>query len=104
MFARTSLWSGSPESLQRWAEHATTKVKALVESAPGNAGYVFLVDPASKRGITLTLWESEQAALATDQTAEQSRASTQLATGIQLVERGRWQVLATSLQRLQSDS
>jgi quinol monooxygenase YgiN len=101
MFARTSLWTGTPETLEAWAEHASVKVKALLEGLgpqAGNVGYAFLVDRAQGRGLTLTLWESEQAALASDQTAEQSRASIQQATGIQLKERGRWQVLAASLQ------
>jgi hypothetical protein len=99
MFARTSLWSGSPETLGGWAEHASIiKVKALVESLAGNVGYVFLLDRTQGRGLTLTLWESEQASLASDAAAEQSRASTQQATGIQLLERGRWQVVASSLQ------
>jgi hypothetical protein len=61
-------------------------VKALVESLAGNVGYVFLLDRTQGRGLTLTLWESEQAALASAAAAEQSR-STQQATGIQLRRR-----------------
>ena len=98
MFARTSVWSGSPETLGQRAEHASTKVRSLVESLPGNVGYVFLIDRAGVRALTLTLWESEEAALASDAAAGRSRASTQEATGIELVERGRYHVLASSLQ------
>ena len=96
MFARTSLWTGSSEILDRWADHVLTIVKPLVASGSGNSGYLFLLDRANGRGMTLTLWESEEAALASDQMAEQSRASTQQATGITLVERGRWNVVASS--------
>jgi hypothetical protein len=44
--------------------------------------------------LTLTVWESDDAAAETDRKAEQSRASTVGATGVELVERGRWEVVA----------
>ncbi len=55
---------------------------------------MFLINRESGTGLTLTLWESEEAAAETDRSAEQSRASTVEATGIELVERGRWEVVA----------
>jgi heme-degrading monooxygenase HmoA len=94
MVARTSSWKGSAETLGRWVEHAERQVKPFVAALPGNAGAVFLVDRESGTGLTLTLWESEEAAAETDRNAEQSRASTVEATGIELVERGRWEVVA----------
>jgi len=66
----------------------------MVGGLPGNAGAVFLVDRGSKRALTLTLWETEEAALASDQAAERSRESTIAATGVQLLERGRHEVAA----------
>ena len=44
--------------------------------------------------MTLTLWHSEEAAEATDKFADQSRASTVAATGVELVSRGRYEVAA----------
>jgi heme-degrading monooxygenase HmoA len=96
MFARTSTWSGSAEALQNWSDHATSKVKSFVEGLPGNAGVVFLIDRDSGTALTLTLWDSEQAAEATDQFAEQSRASTVAATGAELVAQGRYEVVTRS--------
>ncbi|MGE5274713.1 MAG: hypothetical protein ACM3QU_13270 [Verrucomicrobiota bacterium] len=93
MVARTSSWTGSPETLERWAEHAEKQVKPFVATLPGNVGAVFLVDRENGAGLTLTLWESDEAAAETDRNAEQSRASTVAATGIELVERGRWEVV-----------
>lgn len=93
MVARTSSWKGSPESLQRWAEHCDTQVKQFVAALPGNAGVAFLIDRDGGRGLTLTLWESEEAAAETDKNAERSRSSTVEATGVELVERGRWQIV-----------
>jgi heme-degrading monooxygenase HmoA len=94
MYARTSSWSGSPEVLEAWAEHAAANVVPFVSGLPGNAGCVLLIDREAGRGLTLTLWDSEEAALTSDRNAEQSRASTVAATGVELIERGRYQVVA----------
>jgi heme-degrading monooxygenase HmoA len=96
MFARTSTWSGSSQVLQDWADHATSTVKGFVESLPGNAGAVFLIDRASGTALTLTLWDSEDAANATDKFADQSRASTVAATGAELIARGSYEVVTRS--------
>ncbi len=94
MDARTSTWRGSPEALERWAAHVKGTVAPKVAELPGNAGAYFFVDGAAGTGLTLTLWQSEDAARASDAFAERSRASTIEATGIELVERGRYQVVA----------
>jgi heme-degrading monooxygenase HmoA len=94
MYARTSSWSGSPEALEVWASHVVEQVAAFVTGLPGNAGCVFLIDREGRQGVTLTIWDSEEAALESDRHAEQSRASTVAATGVELVERGRYEVLA----------
>ena len=94
MVARTSSWKGSPEALERWAEHVVKHVKPFVASLPGNAGADFLLDRKEVLGLTLTLWDSEDAAAETDKNAERSRASTVAATGVELVARGRYEVIA----------
>jgi hypothetical protein len=55
---------------------------------------VFLIDRQANQALTVTLWDSEEAALQSDQAAEQSRASTMAATGVELVDRGRYEVVA----------
>ena len=57
---------------------------------------VFLIDRDSSTALTLTLWDSQAAAEATDQFAEQSRASTVAATGTELVAQGRYEVVTRS--------
>jgi hypothetical protein len=44
----------------------------------------------------VTLWDSDEAAKATDQFAEQSRAATVAATGTELIARGSYEVVARS--------
>jgi hypothetical protein len=46
----------------------------------------------------MTLWDSEDAASATDRFAEQSRASTVAATGTELVARESYEVVARGSQ------
>jgi heme-degrading monooxygenase HmoA len=94
MFARTSSWSGSPEALDKWAEHVAAKVRPFVAGLPGNAGALFLIDRDAGSALTLTLWESEAAAEATDQNAEASRASTVAATGVEMLRRNRYELVA----------
>ena len=96
MFARTSTWSGSPEALQKWADNAASTVKGFVGGLPGNAGVVFLIDRRNGQALTLTLWDTDDAAKATDQFAEQSRATTVAATGTELIARGSYEVVARS--------
>lgn len=93
MYARTSTWTGSREALEKWAAHVKERVAPMVSGLPGNAGAYFFVDRDGGGALTLTLWESEEAALASDQAAEKSRASTQEATGIELLTRGRFEVV-----------
>jgi hypothetical protein len=52
------------------------------------------VDVESGQALTLTLWDTEAAASASDQFAEQSRESTVAATGAELIARGRYEVVA----------
>jgi hypothetical protein len=93
MVARTSTWAGSPEALDRWAEHVKTHVSGFVAGLPGNAGGAFFIDREAGTALTLTLWDSEEAARETDKFADKSRASTVEATGVELVERGAYTVV-----------
>ena len=96
MHARTSTWSGTPEALQAWTDHCGGQVKGFVEGLPGNAGVMFFVDAENGEALTLTLWDTEAAAAASDQFAERSRQSTVDATGVSLVARGAYEVVAGS--------
>jgi hypothetical protein len=93
MVARTSTWAGSPEALDRWSEHVRSQVSGFVAALPGNAGATFFIDADSGTAMTLTLWDDEESAAATDRFAEQSRASTIEATGVELVTRGAYTVV-----------
>jgi hypothetical protein len=93
LVARTSTWSGSPEALDKWAEHVTDNVSGFIAGLPGNAGGAFFVDRNGGTALTLTLWDNEEAAAETDKFADQSRARTVEATGVELVDRGAYRVV-----------
>jgi hypothetical protein len=82
--------------LQKWADNAVSTVKGFVEGLPGNSGVVFLIDRDGGTALTLTLWDSDGAARATDQFAEHSRAATVAATGTELIARASYEVVARS--------
>jgi sugar (pentulose or hexulose) kinase len=92
VYARTSLWGGTTEAIDKWVAAVET-VRPFITSLDGNAGAIFLVDAAGQRALTLTLWKTESAALASDASADQSRARTIAATGVELLERGRYRVI-----------
>ena len=93
MQARTSTWTGTPEALDKWAEHVTTAVQPMVVGLPGNAGAYFFIDRANRRALTLTLWSTDESARTSDANADASRARTIEATGVELLERGSYEVV-----------
>jgi hypothetical protein len=97
MYARTSSWTGSSDALERWTEHIEESVAPMVAGLAGNAGAYFFVDRPGGRALTLTLWDSEGAAAATDRTADQSRDRTVAATGVALEQRGRYAVVGRAI-------
>jgi heme-degrading monooxygenase HmoA len=93
MVARTSTWSGSPEALDKWETHVKDQVSGFVANLPGNAGGTFLIDREQGTAMTLTLWDSEEAAAETDKFADESRARTVDATGVELIGRDAYSVV-----------
>jgi len=93
MYARTSTWTGSEDALEKWVAHVNERAAPTVAGLPGNAGAYFFVDREGGGALTLTLWESEEAARTSDHAADKSRASTVAATGVELLARGRFEVV-----------
>jgi hypothetical protein len=56
-------------------------------------GGTFFINHEAGTALTLTLWDSEEAAAETDTFADQSRASSVEATGVELLERGAYTVV-----------
>ena len=69
MFARVSTYTGEPDELVRGFENA----RGDLEQIDGFAQAYFCVDRASGTGLTITLWNDEQALEASAERARQLR-------------------------------
>ena len=96
MFARVGTWEGSSEELDRWVEGAKD-VKARIHEAPGLRGAYWFADRAARRGLTITIWDSEDAMQISEERRARSQGLTGQATGAQ-VTTARYEVVE-SLER-----
>jgi hypothetical protein len=71
----------------------TGQVAPMVRGLPGVAGAAFFLDREGHAALTLTLWTDEAAAVESDRQADASRSATIAATGVELVSRGRFEVI-----------
>ena len=82
MFARIGTWQGSPEELENWVARAGEEVKPNVQRQPGLGAAYWLVDRVGGKGLTITIWESEEAMHASEQFRSQSQTQTSATTGV----------------------
>jgi heme-degrading monooxygenase HmoA len=81
IFARIGTWQGSPEDLENWVARAGEVVKPKVQQQPGLGAAYWLVDREGGKGLTITLWESEEAMRASEEFRSESQTQTSSATG-----------------------
>lgn len=81
MFARVGTWQGSPDALERWISRAREQVKPSVQQDPGLKAAYWLVDHEGGKGLIITIWESEEAMRASEQSRAQRQTTTSAATG-----------------------
>lgn len=60
MFARTTVMQGRPDTMNEAARIFTDSVLPAAQQQKGFKGALFLTDPASGKGMSVTLWESEE--------------------------------------------
>jgi heme-degrading monooxygenase HmoA len=70
--ARATTLRASPEQVQEAIVHYQAGIPSIREIA-GNRGAFLLVDRSAGKGISVTLWESEEAMLASRQRADELR-------------------------------
>ena len=98
MFARVSTFQESPEgiaeSIRRLPE---TQQRVEAMDLSGLKGIYYLVDRHSGKTLTITLWETEQDLKASEEAANQVRGEEAEATGGQIVDVERFEVVAADL-------
>jgi heme-degrading monooxygenase HmoA len=93
MFARVNIFQGSPESLDQSQKIAEERIVPELRALDGSVGIFVLGDRQTGRSIAITLWESEQAMKASEETANRMRSDSSQETGEEVVSVERYEVL-----------
>ncbi len=80
MFARIGTWQGTEDELDRWVIRARDHVKPSLEQDAGLTAAYWLVDRDGGKGLIITLWESEAAMHASEQSRLRRQSATTAAT------------------------
>jgi heme-degrading monooxygenase HmoA len=80
MFARIGTWQGTADELERWVIRAREHVKPSLTQDAGLAAAYWLVDREAGKGLIVTLWESEAAMRASEQSRLMRQSATAAAT------------------------
>jgi hypothetical protein len=97
MFARVTTLSGPAQSLDLLRTTVDQQILPAVRGISGFRGLLSLADPTSGKGVTISLWESEEAMKLAEETANRLRASTAAATGANIVSVDRYEVVVDAL-------
>jgi heme-degrading monooxygenase HmoA len=73
MFARVTTTQGSPELYDQTIRYVQEQLIPTLKQMPGLKGAFILGDRQTGKGISITLWETEEAMNATAQMANQVR-------------------------------
>ena len=88
MFARVTTTQGSPEQYDETARYTREQLVPAVQGMPGLKGAYFFGDRQTGKGISITLWETEESMRASAEMANQVRAQAveSMTTSLQSVE------------------
>jgi heme-degrading monooxygenase HmoA len=81
LYARIGTWRGTADDLERWAKAASEQVKPNVQKEGGLEAAYWLINREEGTGLTVTIWETEDAMKASEQFRAQRQAQTSEATG-----------------------
>ena len=97
MFARVTALQGPTDSVDQARTTIEQQILPAVRAINGFRGLLSLADRSSGKGITLTLWESEESMRQAEELANRLRASTAAATGSDIVSVDRFEVVVDAL-------
>ncbi len=92
MFARLSTYQGSPVPAEGDLTAHSEEIVRQVQDLPGFRGVYYLVDRASGRATSLTLWDDERTMRESEEQAARIREETALREGQQVVSVERFEV------------
>jgi heme-degrading monooxygenase HmoA len=92
VFARVSTFTGASDEIDEAIRQIRENVLPSVEQLDGYKGAYFLVDRQNGKSLSMTLWESEEAMRASEETANSLRSEVAEALGTQMVGVERYEV------------
>jgi heme-degrading monooxygenase HmoA len=81
MFARLGMWQGSAAELEQWIVRAREFVKPNLRQDAGLKTAYWLVDREGGKAMIVTLWESEEAMRASEQSRLKRQSTVAATTG-----------------------
>lgn len=97
MFARVTTLQGPAGSVDQARTITEQQILPAVRGIKGFRGLLSLADPITGKGITVTLWESQEAMRLSEEAANKLRASTATTIGAQVVNVDRLEVVVDAL-------
>jgi heme-degrading monooxygenase HmoA len=94
MFARIGTWRGTPEELERWIRRSRDEVLPGVREQLGIAAAYCFLDREDGKGLTITIWDSEEQMRASEQFRAGTQGGTSAASGAS-VTTDRYEVVAS---------
>ncbi|HEX9695311.1 MAG TPA: hypothetical protein VGB64_03245 [Actinomycetota bacterium] len=93
MFARVSIFNAAPEGLEKSLRIAQESVLPPLRGVEGSTGVIMLGDRQTGRSIGITLWQSEEAMRASEETATRLRTESAEAADEEIVAVERYEVM-----------
>ena len=81
MFARLGMWQGSAAELEQWIVRAREFVKPNLRQDAGLKTAYWLVDREGGKAMVVTLWESEEAMRASEESRLKRQSTVAATTG-----------------------
>ena len=97
MHARVTTLKGEPGSVKEATTFFEQHVLPAAEGLDGFKGYLLLGDPEGGRSLSITLWESEQAMRASEETANRLRQDAADGLTMSIVSVDRYEVTSSSV-------
>jgi heme-degrading monooxygenase HmoA len=97
MYGRVTRLEGSPDQIEQGNEFMEQTILPAARQLEGFRGVLSLTDRANGRGLTVTLWETEEAMQASEEAANRLRDEAARAFGGTIVGVDRYEVTFSEL-------
>jgi heme-degrading monooxygenase HmoA len=97
MFARVTITQGPPDRVEDGIRDVRERILPAAKQMEGYQGILLLVDRSTGKAMGITLWETEEARKASEEAADSMRGESAEATGGQIVDVQRYEVVLNEL-------